>query len=79
MRGDPRSGLYVFINRYDSVDLPGDACHVLVIDGLPSDEAGSGRVALKQPHEVAGSDGRLARGEDPPSRNAESLPHEDDA
>ena len=35
MRADPASGLYVFVNRYDGVDLPGDACHVLVIDGLP--------------------------------------------
>lgn len=35
MRADPASGLYVLVNRYDGVDLPGDACHVLVIDGLP--------------------------------------------
>jgi hypothetical protein len=35
MRVDPASGLYVLVNRYDGVDLPGDACHVLVIDGLP--------------------------------------------
>lgn len=35
MRADPTSGLYVLVNRYDGVDLPGDACHVLVIDGLP--------------------------------------------
>lgn len=35
MRADSASGLYVFVNRYDGVDLPGDACHVLVIDGLP--------------------------------------------
>ncbi len=35
MRADPYSGLYVLVNRYDGVDLPGDACHVLVIDGLP--------------------------------------------
>lgn len=35
MRAAPDSGLYVFVNRYDGVDLPGDACHVLVIDGLP--------------------------------------------
>jgi len=35
MRANPASGLYVLVNRYDGVDLPGDACHVLVIDGLP--------------------------------------------
>ena len=28
-------GLVVFVNRYDGVDLPGDACRMLVIDGLP--------------------------------------------
>lgn len=28
-------GLMVLVNRYDGVDLPGDACRVLVIDGLP--------------------------------------------
>ncbi len=35
MRANPASGLYVLVNRYDGVDLPGDACHVLMIDGLP--------------------------------------------
>ncbi|MAT06291.1 MAG: hypothetical protein CL424_14735 [Acidimicrobiaceae bacterium] len=29
-------GLVVFANRYDGIDLPGDACRVLVIDGLPT-------------------------------------------
>jgi hypothetical protein len=29
-------GLVVFSNRYDGVDLPGSACRILVIDGLPS-------------------------------------------
>lgn len=28
-------GLVVFINRYDGIDLPDDACRLLVIDGLP--------------------------------------------
>ena len=28
-------GLVVFVNRYDGIDLPDDACRVLVIDGLP--------------------------------------------
>ncbi len=30
------SGLYVFVNRYDGIDLPDDACRILVIDGLPN-------------------------------------------
>jgi hypothetical protein len=28
-------GLVVFVNKYDGVDLPDDACRILVIDGLP--------------------------------------------
>jgi hypothetical protein len=28
-------GLVVLVNKYDGVDLPGDACRVLVLDGLP--------------------------------------------
>lgn len=28
-------GLVVLINKYDGVDLPGDACRVLALDGLP--------------------------------------------
>jgi len=29
-------GLVVFINKYDGIDLPDDACRLLVIDGLPN-------------------------------------------
>lgn len=28
-------GKIIFVNRYDGIDLPGDACRMLVIDGLP--------------------------------------------
>ena len=28
-------GLFIFVNRYDGIDLPDDACRLLVIDGLP--------------------------------------------
>ncbi|MCC7213167.1 MAG: DEAD/DEAH box helicase family protein [Candidatus Brocadia sp.] len=28
-------GLVILLNRYDGVDLPGDACRLLVIDGFP--------------------------------------------
>ena len=30
-----RNGLYVLINKYDGIDLPDDACRVIVLDGLP--------------------------------------------
>ena len=29
-------GLVVVVNRYDGIDLPDDACRLLIIDGLPS-------------------------------------------
>lgn len=29
-------GLVVFVNRYDGIDMPDDACRLLIIDGLPS-------------------------------------------
>ena len=32
---DHHVGLAVFVNRYDGIDLPDDACRMLVIDGLP--------------------------------------------
>lgn len=28
-------GLVVLVNKYDGIDLPGDACRILVLDGLP--------------------------------------------
>ncbi|MDA2358404.1 DEAD/DEAH box helicase [Bacillus cereus] len=32
---ESKGNLMVFINRYDGVDLAGDACRILVLDGLP--------------------------------------------
>lgn len=32
---DGHVGLTVLINKYDGIDLPGEACELLVIDGLP--------------------------------------------
>lgn len=53
MRSNPRLGLVVLINRYDGVDLPGDACHVLVVDGLPEAMSGAERIDQAQ---LAGSE-----------------------
>lgn len=58
LRADPRLGLVILINRYDGVDLPGDACHVLVIDGLP--EALDGVERLDQA-QLSGSATLVAR------------------
>jgi hypothetical protein len=46
--GDLRSGehvgLVVFVNKYDGVDLPDEACRVLVLDGLPEVATGEERL-----------------------------------
>lgn len=47
---DGHVGLVVIVNRYDGIDLPDDACRVLVIDGLPQAYTGFERreaVALR--------------------------------
>lgn len=36
-------GLVVIVNRYDGIDLPDDACRVLVVDGLPQAASGADR------------------------------------
>lgn len=28
-------GPFVFVNRYDGIDLPGEACRILIVEGLP--------------------------------------------
>lgn len=38
-------GLLVLVNRYDGIDLPDDACRVLVVDGLPRSTMGIDRLA----------------------------------
>ena len=43
LRQNPKLGLVVLVNRYDGVDLPGDTCHVLVVDGLPEAMSGTER------------------------------------
>jgi hypothetical protein len=39
-----RAGLVVLVNKYDGVDLPDNACRVLVIDGLPEAYSGMDRI-----------------------------------
>ncbi|MGC5225122.1 helicase C-terminal domain-containing protein [Micromonospora sp. DT81.3] len=48
--GSGQVGLVVVINRYDGIDLPDDACRLLIIDNLPFAFSGSDRreaVALR--------------------------------
>jgi len=58
LRSHPTLGLVVLVNRYDGVDLPGDACHVLVVDGLPEAMSGTERIDQAQ---LAGSELLIAR------------------
>lgn len=58
LRRGPSSGLVVLVNRYDGVDLPGDSCHVLVIDGLPEALGGTDRLDEAQ---LSGSNALLRR------------------
>lgn len=48
LRTNPKFGLVVLVNRYDGVDLPGDACHVLVVDGLPEALSATERIDQSQ-------------------------------
>jgi hypothetical protein len=36
LKGNQKIGLVILVNRYDGVDLPKDACRLLVIDGVPN-------------------------------------------
>lgn len=41
---DGHVGLVVLINRYDGIDLPGDACRILALDGLPESYSALDRI-----------------------------------
>jgi len=44
MRANPKLGLVVVANKYDGIDLPQDACRVVVLDGLPEAYSGEERL-----------------------------------
>jgi len=51
-------GLVVLVNKYDGVDLPGKACELLVLDGIPRPMDAWER---REAYALADSPGRLAR------------------
>jgi len=51
-------GLVVLVNRYDGIDLPDDACRVLVLDRLPEAFTGEERVQSQLVSRSAGIDDR---------------------
>jgi len=72
---DGHVGLTVLVNKYDGVDLPGDACRVLVLDGLPDVRslvdrvregalAGSDRTAAERVQRIEQGMGRGVRSND---------------
>ncbi|MBG0741834.1 DEAD/DEAH box helicase family protein [Paeniglutamicibacter antarcticus] len=51
-------GLIVLVNKYDGVDLPGDACRLLILDGVPTPLDAT---ESRESSALAGSDTFLAR------------------
>lgn len=54
-------GLVVLVNKYDGIDLPDDACRVLVLDGLPESFNGDERLEAQLTSRSAGTDDRQAQ------------------
>ncbi len=54
-------GLVVMVNKYDGIDLPNDACRVLVIDGLPEYSHGEERVESKLLRQAGADDRQVQR------------------
>lgn len=51
-------GLAVLVNKYDGMDLPGDACRMLILDGLPEAQ---GTISRLDAAALGGSDAVLSR------------------
>lgn len=62
LRSGKHIGLVVFVNKYDGIDLPEDACRVLVIDGLPEAQSAEDRVESQlRKHARFGDDRQIQR------------------
>lgn len=55
---DGHVGLVVLVNKYDGIDLPGDACRVLVIDGPPESFSGEEHLETQLTSRTSGFDDR---------------------
>lgn len=51
-------GLVILVNRYDGIDLPQDACRILVLDGLPGAFSGEERLESLLTSRESGVDDR---------------------
>lgn len=54
-------GLVAFSNRYDGIDLPGKACRVLVLDGLPEARSAEDRFETKLLRQAGSDDRQIQR------------------
>jgi hypothetical protein len=60
LRGSTKGQFFVFVQRYDGVDLPDDACRVLVIDGTPFGESLADRMDAARSGSASGTRNKLA-------------------
>ncbi|MFV8227363.1 DEAD/DEAH box helicase family protein [Mycolicibacterium fortuitum] len=58
LRSGEHVGLVVLVNKYDGIDLPGDACRILVLDGLPEAFSGEERLETQLTSRESGTDDR---------------------
>ncbi|MDX8035873.1 helicase C-terminal domain-containing protein [Lentzea sp. BCCO 10_0856] len=54
-------GLVVFVNKYDGIDLPDNACRVLVLDGLPEVATGDERLEAQLLRRAGTDDRQIQR------------------
>lgn len=54
-------GLVAFANKYDGIDLPDNACRVLVLDGLPEVATGEERLESQLLHRAGTDDRQIQR------------------
>ncbi|MEM5373076.1 hypothetical protein V4C53_44840 [Paraburkholderia azotifigens] len=59
LRLQPHGGFFAFPQRFDGVDLPDDACRILVIDGTPSGDRLADQVDASRQSNTTGKAGGL--------------------
>ncbi|MHA6795911.1 DEAD/DEAH box helicase [Pseudonocardia bannensis] len=60
-KDDEHVGLVAFANRYDGIDLPGKACRILVMDGLPEARSAEDRLETKLLRQSGTDDRQIQR------------------
>ncbi|MCW0220999.1 MAG: DEAD/DEAH box helicase family protein, partial [Prosthecobacter sp.] len=60
LRRSPAGAIAVFVQRYDGVDLPDNACRLLIVDGLPVAENLADRHESSNTSAIAGMRGKVA-------------------